>query len=164
MILASDANQRIRFAGHLWVARQTAVNYSRGATSIDSTLHHIPRRSTNMTEAWTGRKYRGNLTDGTYDIISEPFEHAGVRWVVYAFKGSAALNVARINELEGGDFTRIREPKFAVGDRVTNGYDSGSVEAVSARPDADGDFAYLVRQDDDLYETAYEAEWEKVGQ
>jgi hypothetical protein len=151
-----DRNRPIRFAGETWIAAGIQYVYSRGATSANLTLHHLPRRSTPMTEAWTGRKYRGKLTDGVYEILGEPIDANGTKWVAHIFNGSGHPMMCQVSELEGDDFTRIREPKFTVGDKVACGYDTETIEAVSRVPDKDGDFGYITRDEDGHFDLIWD--------
>lgn len=98
-----------------------------------------------MTDAWTGRKYRGKYTGETYEVLSEPIEWNGKKYVSYAYNGSAVPSGhEQVTEFENGsNYTRIIEPKFAVGDVVTEDFDRYRIIGVSSEPDGENDFAYL---------------------
>jgi hypothetical protein len=99
-----------------------------------------------MSDTWTGRKYRGNQSGRIYTVLSEPFEFNGAEYIVWQEPSHNNGNpFAEQNGFKHGPFTRVIEPKYAVGDKVTNGYDVYRIVGVASEPDGEGDFAYLVK-------------------
>lgn len=93
-----------------------------------------------MTEAWTGRKYKA-ISGDIIEILSEPFKAKdGRKWV--GFENSYIVGVS---PLEGcfPDERRIIEPRYAVGQEVTDEFTTYRIIGVSSEPDEEGDFAYF---------------------
>jgi hypothetical protein len=128
-------------------------------------MYPIPnQRSASVSEAWTGRKYQDVSAGYIYEVFGEPFERNDVSWVPAAW-GAAPLKIVQTAEFESAHFTRIHEPKFAVGDKVNDGYDDYTIEAVSKSPDKNGNFGYTTRDErGDLDFTCHVDGWKKVSE
>jgi len=105
-----------------------------------------------VTDEWTGRKYVGIGADARpLEIISEPFKGGEIQYV--AFKSGLEVAVVRTDSLDEGRFglfRRIIEPKYKVGDRVVIGDDVYTIDAVSSKPDKDGEFLYILNSPEDI--------------
>jgi hypothetical protein len=107
-----------------------------------------------MTDAWTGRKYRGKYTGATYEVLSEPFDWDGNQYVSYVVIGESSGRPTGhefpMNFEKDDNYARIIEPKFAVGESAKDSFgDSLTIEAVTSKPDRNGKFVYLVREAND---------------
>lgn len=102
-----------------------------------------------MTEAWTGRKYRGKLTGSIYEIPAEPFWSDGHEYVPYRSAESGVHGCERIEYFENSEsYERVIESKYAVGDVVWTYMSTVRIIAVASEVDRDGDFAYLHKTKD----------------
>jgi hypothetical protein len=122
-----------------------------------------------MTEAWTGRKYRSNSIGSITEILSESFVWKARTYVNFERPSASSLGVmgvAPIEHFENSElYTRIRAPKFAVGDKVNDGYDDYTIEAVSQSPDKDGDFGYIIRDESGDFDFAQQVDdYKKVSE
>jgi hypothetical protein len=165
--LGVDLNRPFYFAGRLWKIREVKTfNHYGHLVSAQLDLNYIPPKETAMTEAWTGRKYRGAYTGTEYQIISEPISHAGAAFVGYVLPGGKCPGLEKVNNFEKtASYVRIIEPKFAVGDKVKDySGDIFEIEAVGSKPDSDGDRAYLAVGADGVSIPVFENYVTKVSQ
>lgn len=104
-----------------------------------------------MTEVWTGRKYRGAFSGYTYHVIAEPLSWGDEQYVPYAIDGSGFKpEFELLRNFENGTvYTRVIEPKYAIGDKVIDSFgDHLEIDGVSKSPGSGGHFVYLVRESD----------------
>jgi hypothetical protein len=98
-----------------------------------------------MSEAWTGRKYRGIVGGKVYTVLAEPFEFEGGQFFAWHEPShNHGQPIASAADFENRNlYARIIEPKFAIGDVVTEDFDRYRIIGVSSEPDGENDFAYL---------------------
>jgi hypothetical protein len=110
---------------------------------------------TSTTKVEKGQRYKG-MNNATYEILTEPFMHGDTEKVVY-LGSSGVPYIDRASCFESDHFTLIREPKFKVGDRVA-WYDAvGKVIAVSSEADYEGEFSYILKDDNNEHDHTYES-------
>ncbi|TQF03951.1 hypothetical protein E6W39_19055 [Kitasatospora acidiphila] len=118
-----------------------------------------------MTEAWAGRKYQWSTTETVVLVESEPFKASdGLTYVACCRPGGhPSLTLASSLEDES-HYKRIREPKHAVGDKVSDGYETFTIDAVSRSADKDGDFGYIGRDPHGNFDLIFGDNFEKVSE
>lgn len=106
---------------------------------------------------WIGRKYKGKTSFRTFIILTEPFEHQGVKYVNYGNEGETRVRVSMLSEFTSDLFmTRILEPKFEIDQDVVHYSRVGRIIAVSPEVDNDNDFAYLLKYTNGDVDIAWE--------
>jgi hypothetical protein len=140
-----DMNNPVAINGGLWQATDFEFGRDDSMTVRFASIVRPAVRSKRVTDQWTGRKYRGASTGFVYIVLGEPFKVDGIDYVTYQTQPGAKPACEQTRYFEGStSYTRIIEPRYKVGDRVVIECDVYTIEAVSTKPDKDGDFLYII--------------------